>query len=48
MTKEQHYSFYYNLFGKAWYEYVSNKDSAGEIKFLNYGYHNPLMNQLIS
>ncbi len=24
---------------KAWYEYVSKKDSQGEIKFLNYGFH---------
>ncbi|MDY0015225.1 MAG: class I SAM-dependent methyltransferase [Bacteroidales bacterium] len=24
---------------KAWYEYVSRKDSQGEIKFLNYGFH---------
>ncbi|MDD2621507.1 MAG: class I SAM-dependent methyltransferase [Bacteroidales bacterium] len=26
---------------KAWYEYVSNKDGDGEIKFLNYGFHSP-------
>ncbi|OQA91733.1 MAG: Phthiotriol/phenolphthiotriol dimycocerosates methyltransferase [Bacteroidetes bacterium ADurb.Bin234] len=48
MTKEHIIRFLLQPVWKAWYEYVSNKDSAGEIKFLNYGYHNPYEIKLLA